>query len=280
MTSNGIRCGAVLPGGSATDQLELALLAEQAGWDGVFAWETAYGVDPWSLLAAIAVRTSRVSLGTMLTPLPWRRPWKLASQVATVDQLSGGRAILAVGVGATDTNLPDTGEVTDLRGRAELLDEGIDLIRALWDGQSEYQGRHYRYQSGLMDLAAAVRPVQHPIPLWVVGVWPGEKSMRRVLRCDGIIPQYRLSGRPAEPADARAARDWLTGRGAGPDLDVVADGETPAGDSVAARACVAGWEQAGCTWWLETRWGVQEDLADRMRAIRERLEAGPPRPDA
>jgi alkanesulfonate monooxygenase SsuD/methylene tetrahydromethanopterin reductase-like flavin-dependent oxidoreductase (luciferase family) len=276
MTPNGIRCSVVLPGGSATEQLELGLLAEQAGWDGVFSWEAAYGVDPWSLLAAIAVRTSRVRLGTMLTPLPWRRPWKLASQVATLDQLSGGRAILAVGVGATDANLPDTGEVTDLRGRAEMLDEGIDLIRALWDGQSEYHGRHYRYQSGRMDLTAAARPAQDRIPLWVVGVWPGEKSMRRVLRCDGVIPQYRLSGRAAEPADARAVRNWLTGEGATPDLDVVADGETPAEDPAAARAEVAGWDQAGCTWWLETRWGVQEDLSDRMRAMRERIEAGPP----
>ena len=280
MTSDGIRCAAVLPGGSATEQLELGLLAERAGWDGVFTWESAYGVDPWGLLTAIAVRTSRVRLGTMLTPLPWRRPWKLASQVATLDQLSGGRAILAVGVGAADTELPDTGEVTDLRERAEMLDEGIDLIRALWEGQGEYRGQHYRYQSGRMDLAAAARPVQDRIPIWVVGVWPGAKSMRRVLRCDGVIPQYRLPGREAEPADAQAAREWLAGEGARPDLDMVAEGETPAGDPAAARAEVAGWERAGCTWWLETRWGVQEDLTDRMRAMRERLEAGPPRPVA
>jgi len=149
MTRHGIRCAVVLPGGSATEQLELALLAEQAGWDGVFTWEAAYGVEPWSLLAAIAVRTSRVRLGTMLTPLPWRRPWKLASQVATLDQLSGGRAILAVGVGAADANLPDTGEVTDLRSRAEMLDEGIDLIRALWAGQpGDQKAGHRRYFAG------------------------------------------------------------------------------------------------------------------------------------
>ncbi len=84
-----------------------------------------------------------------------------------------------------------------------------------------------------------------------------------------------MAGRD-EPADARAARTWLTANGGPPDLDVVADGETPAGDPAAARAQVAGWEQAGCTWWLETRWGVPDDLADRMRAMRERLEAGPP----
>src|ERR1700733_11572742 len=114
-----MRYGVVLPGGTAPEQLDQAVLAEQAGWDAVFTWEAAYGVDAWSLLAAMAVRTLRVRLGTMLTPLPWRSPWKVASQVATLDQLSGGRAILAVGVGAVDTELPDAGGVTDLRGRAE-----------------------------------------------------------------------------------------------------------------------------------------------------------------
>src|SRR6202167_4954850 len=131
--------GVILPGGTATEQLELAVLAEEAGWDGVFVWEAAYGPDAWSMLSAMAVRTEHVRLGTMLTPLPWRRPWKVASQVATLDQLSSGRAILAVGVGAVDTELPDAGEITDLHGRAERLDEGIDLIRALWEGRGEYQ---------------------------------------------------------------------------------------------------------------------------------------------
>ena len=124
-----MKFGAVLPGGTATQQLEQAILAEESGWDGVFVWEAAYGVDAWTLLAAMAARTTRVKLGTMLTPLPWRRPWKVASQVATLDQLSAGRAILTVGLGAITTDLPLTGEVIDLPMRAEYLDEGIDLIR-------------------------------------------------------------------------------------------------------------------------------------------------------
>jgi alkanesulfonate monooxygenase SsuD/methylene tetrahydromethanopterin reductase-like flavin-dependent oxidoreductase (luciferase family) len=256
----------------------MGVLAEQAGWDGVFTWEAAYGVDPWGVLAAIAARTSRVRLGTMLTPLPWRRPWKVASQVATLDQLSGGRAILAVGIGATETNLPHTGEETGLHARAEMLDEGIDLVRSLWEGQGSYDGKHYHYESGRMDLVAAAKPVQSRIPLWVVGVWPGRKSMLRVLRCDGVIPQYRLAGRTAEPDDARAVRTWLTGHGRGPGFDLIADGETPADDRAAAQMEVAGWQQAGCTWWLETRWGVLEDLTDRIGAMRERLKAGPPGP--
>ncbi len=209
MAEHVMRYGIVLPGGTATEQLDQAVLAEQAGWDGVFVWEAAYGVDAWSLLAAIAVRTARVRLGTMLTPLPWRRPWKVASQVATLDQLSGGRAILAVGVGAVDTDLPDTAEVTDLRGRAERLDEGIDLIRTLWDGGTSYHGQHYHYDTGRLDLTAAARPVAGRIPLWVVGVWPRPKSLRRALRCDGIIPQYDLGGREAGPDDVRALAGWL-----------------------------------------------------------------------
>jgi Luciferase-like monooxygenase len=264
-----MRYGAVLPGGTAPEQLELALLAEQAGWDGVFVWEAAYGPDAWTMLAAMAARTSAVRLGTMLTPLPWRRPWKVASQVATLDQLSGGRAVLAVGVGAVDTELPATGEVTDLRSRAALLDEGIDLIRTLWDGGRSYHGQHYDYQTGRLDLSAAARPVQDRIPIWVVGVWPAPRSMRRVLRCDGVIPQYQAGdGEPAAD-QARAVRAWLTGQGAPADFDVIADGETPAGDPQAAAAATGAFAAAGCTWWLETRW----EAGDQMR---DRLAAGPP----
>jgi alkanesulfonate monooxygenase SsuD/methylene tetrahydromethanopterin reductase-like flavin-dependent oxidoreductase (luciferase family) len=268
--------GFVLPGGSATEQLEQAVLAEQAGWDGIFVWEAAYGVDAWSLLAAMAARTQRIRLGTLLTPLPWRRPWKLASQVATVDQLSGGRAILAVGVGAIDTGLPATGEETDLRLRAERLDEGIDLITTLWDGGLSYHGRYYDFEVDRDDLTKAVRPASGRIPVWVVGVWPRPKSMRRVLRCDGIIPQYDLGGRDGGPDDVRALRAWLAEHGARPGLDVVAEGETPADDPGAAAAHVTPWAQAGCTWWIENRWVMPDGTTDPMAVVRARLAAGPP----
>ena len=138
-----MRHGVILPGGTAPQQLAQAVLAEEAGWDGVFVWEAASGVDAWSLLAAIATRTTRIRIGTMLTPLPWRRPWKVASQVATVDQLSGGRAVLGIGVGAVAPDLPDTGEVTELRERAAMMDDGIDLMRTLWAGGTSHHGPHY-----------------------------------------------------------------------------------------------------------------------------------------
>lgn len=268
MTRSSMRRAIVLPGGTATQQLEQAVLAEQSGWDGVFVWEAGYGVDAWALLAAIAARTSRVRLGTMLTPLPWRRPWKVASQVATLDELSGGRAVLGVGIGAVDPELPDAGEETDLRTRAEMMDEGIDLIRALWSGAGSYSGRYYRFTSR----GSASRMV----PIWVVGVWPRPKSMRRVLRCDGIMPQWDLGGRGGGPGDLRELRAWLAAHGARPDLDVVAEGETPADDPAAASAHVTPWAQAGCTWWIENRWQMPDGTADPMAVVRERLAAGPP----
>jgi alkanesulfonate monooxygenase SsuD/methylene tetrahydromethanopterin reductase-like flavin-dependent oxidoreductase (luciferase family) len=276
MAEAGVRYGVVLPGGTAIEQLEQAVLAEQAGWDGVFVWEAAYGVDAWTMLAAIAARTTRVRLGTMLTPLPWRRPWKVASQVATLDQISGGRAILAVGMGAVTTDLPLTAEVIDLHDRAERLDEGIDLIRGLWDGGQSFHGRHYQYECGRDDLTQVAQPVQERIPIWIVGVWPRPKSMRRVLRCDGVIPQYQPDDREGDPDDARALRAWLTEHGARADFDVIAEGETPADDRVAAAAGAALWADAGCTWWLETRWEMPHHIAERMRQVRERLAAGPP----
>lgn len=276
MAQTTMRYAVVLPGGTAVEQLEQAMLADQAGWDGVFVWEAAYGIDAWTLLAAIATSTKRVRLGTMLTPLPWRRPWKVASQVATLDQISGGRAILSVGLGAVETDLPRTGEIIDLRTRADRLDEGIDLIRGLWEGQQSFHGRHYEYEAGRDDLSYVARPVQERIPIWVVGVWPRPKSMRRTLRCDGVIPQYEAADRDGGLEAIRSLRAWLTEQGAKPGYDIVAEGETPADDPAAAAAAVEPWADAGCTWWLETRWQLPHHTPERMRQVRERLAAGPP----
>src|SRR4051812_42927333 len=256
--------GFVLPGGSVHEQLELAVLADETGWDGVFAWEAAYGFDAWSLLTAMAMRTSRVRLGTMLTPLPWRRPWKLASQVATLDQLSNGRAILAVGVGAVDTGLGHTGEVTDLRERAALLDEGIDVIDGLWRGELEHAGERFELDLTPRTDLAAFRPVQQPRPpIWVVGKWPHPKSMRRVARCDGWIAYMD----DMSPAGISEAIEWLRTNGAPDGLDVITEGETPRDDPTP-------WANAGCTWWLETRWGDFDNV--RIAESRERIAAGPP----
>ncbi|HVM53111.1 MAG TPA: LLM class flavin-dependent oxidoreductase [Acidimicrobiales bacterium] len=250
-----MRHGFIIPGGSASEQVELAVLAEEAGWDGVFVWEGGYALDAWSLLAAMAVRTRRVRLGTMLTPLPWRRPWKLAGQVATVDQLSNGRAILTVGVGAVDTGLGTYPEVADLRERADLLDAGIDAVRGLWEGDDH---------AGGLDLSTSIRkgptPVQDPLPIWVVAIPGRPKSMRRALRCDGVVPQSN------DPAEVAALLTWLDDNGGRrPAFDVVVEGETTPGDA----SPVEPWHGIA-TWWLESRW-MTEDPDE----VRGRIEAGP-----
>lgn len=276
-----MRFGFVLPGGTASLQLEQAALAEQAGWDGVFVWEAAYGVDAWVLLTAMAERTHTVKLGTMLTPLPWRRPWKVASQVATLDEVSNGRAILSVGLGATDTFLGQTGEVLDRQQRAAMLDEGIDLIAGLWDGNLTHKGEHYTMDmSPRDDLVDVMRIVQTPRPpIWVVGAWPRPKSMRRVLRCDGLLPVCMddTGFRTTTPTDIRDMLTWLSDNGPPrPGFDVVMEGETPADDPAKAADMARDWADAGCTWWLDARWEMPHAGPERERQVRERLEAGPP----
>ncbi len=266
--------GFILPGGSTSEQVALGVLAEESGWDGVFVWEAGYGVDAWALLAALAVRTHQTDLGTLLTPLPWRRPWKLASQVATIDQLAPGRVILTLGLGALTEDLPRTGEIEDLRERATLLDDGIDLMHALWSGSTSFEGTRYHYTFDRDDQVRLMRPARGSIRVWVVAAWPRLKSMRRVLRVSGVVPQFADDG--GGPADAHNVRQWLLAHGASPDADVIAQGQTVPGRS--AEDEVAAWATAGCTWWLETNWEMPHHSAARMRQVKERLAAGPPRP--
>src|SRR5262245_65097208 len=105
-----MRYGFVVPWADADEVGDLAATAEAAGWDGIFVWEPVWGVDAWIALALAAVRTSRIRLGTLLTPPSRRRPAELASQVATVDRLSNGRVILSVGLGALDSGFEAFGE--------------------------------------------------------------------------------------------------------------------------------------------------------------------------
>jgi alkanesulfonate monooxygenase SsuD/methylene tetrahydromethanopterin reductase-like flavin-dependent oxidoreductase (luciferase family) len=273
-----VRYGVVLPGGSAPDQLELAVLAERGGWDGVFVWEGVYGVDAWGLLCAMAARTEKVRLGTLLTPLPWRRPWKVASQVATLDQLSGGRAVLGVGLGAYPDMELGTGEPADRRERADRLDEGIDLLRTVWSGGRSYHGRYYDFDASERgELIEVARPVQEQVPIWVVGRWPRPRSMRRAARCEGVIPEYEFDDREPTGQDVRELRAWLAEHGARPDIEVISEGETEVGDAAAADR-VAERAAAGCTWWLETRWQMPGQPENRLAEMRARIAAGPPRP--
>ncbi|HEY2671781.1 MAG TPA: LLM class flavin-dependent oxidoreductase [Rugosimonospora sp.] len=277
-----MKYGFILPWGDARTAAELAALAEAHGWDGFFVWEPVWGIDAWVALSAAAMVTSRIRLGTLLTPLPRRRPWDLAGQTAALDNLTGGRLILSVGLGSTNAGWlafePDPGR----RTRAELLDEGLDVLTGLWSGQPfEYQGRHYQVTPS--DFNPPPPPVQQPrIPIWVVGGWPSTRSMRRAAGYDGWLPNTIVKGSagPASPEQVRVGASWIrdyrTVEGLAVDgYDVICEGSTPADDPDAAGRIVQPWREAGGTWWIEADWS-QPRQSVRDYAV-QRLAAGPPR---
>lgn len=275
--------GFVFPASDPLKAVEYALIAEQAGWDAFFVFESVWSTDPWVTLSYIAARTERLRLGTMLTPLPVLSPWKLAAETATLDALSNGRVILAVGLGAPDTGFANFGLPTDRRTRAERLDEGLAIINGLWAGQPfQFEGKHYQLQEN--KFAAPPPPVQKRegiphIPIWVVGAWFREKSMRRVMQYDGLLPNV-MSGpgpQPAYPNDVREMRAWVDANRPQPDkradthlFDIIVEGQTPAKEPAKHAEIVGPYIETGATWWIESMWDKS------MKQVLARLKQGPP----
>jgi alkanesulfonate monooxygenase SsuD/methylene tetrahydromethanopterin reductase-like flavin-dependent oxidoreductase (luciferase family) len=173
----------------------LAADAEERGWHGVFVWDQLRWrepirqvADPWITLAAIATATEEVMLGPMVTPLARRRPAKVARETATLDRLSGGRLILGVGLGGDQFagEFSKTGEELDDRIRAEMLDEGLDILTAAWSGEPvNHRGKHYLVD----DVEFLPRPVQRPrVPIWAAAFPGNVKPLRRAARYDGFFP--------------------------------------------------------------------------------------------
>jgi alkanesulfonate monooxygenase SsuD/methylene tetrahydromethanopterin reductase-like flavin-dependent oxidoreductase (luciferase family) len=258
-----MKFGFVVPWGDASDVGELAAAAESHGWDGLFVWEPVWGVDSWVSLAVAAMRTSTITLGTMLTPLPRRKPWELAGQVATVDRLSGGRVVLSVGLGAPSSGYHEFGEITDRKVRAELMDEGLDIVRGLWAGQPfRHHGKHYTVNP--TGFATLGHTVQKPgVPIWCVGALGSDRSMSRAFGCNGLIPQVVSRG------DARQCTlDELRAVQLPEGLDVIIEGSQ-------SEHAPGVWADAGATWWLESLWSAVSD-PDAVDAAMEVLRAGPP----
>ncbi len=279
-----MKYGFVFPRGDARLAADFAREAEQAGWDGFFVWEPIWGVDAWMSLAAAAMQTRRIRLGTMVTPPSRRRPWKLAGETATLDQLSNGRAILSVGLGAIDTGFAEFGEVTDRKTRAELLDESLDIITGLWRGQPfAHVGKHYTVQP--KDFYPPPPPLQQPrIPIWVVAAWGSERSMARALRYDGILPtKIDTAGKhiPVTPGDVRAIAAYAAARRehGSPPLDIIVEGVIEANDPSAIADKARPMSEAGATWWIEAMWSAIDDMAtpEGQAAVLARLRLGPPR---
>lgn len=276
-----LKFGLALPYGSARMAARLALEAEEAGWDGCFLGDAIWCEDPMIALAAAAMTTRCIRLGTMIIPMPLRRPWKVASESLALDHLSEGRLILGLGAGAVWMGwqgFPD--EVTDMRSRAEMLDESIDILTLLYQRKPfDYDGKHYHLKLSLVDeMHYPPKPVQQPrIPLWVVGIWPHSKSMRRVLKCDGVLVEKRNSqgqSEEATPTDICEIKTYVdANRALTTPFEIVVSGKTASLSRAQVREKLQPRQEAGLTWWIE------DVIGDTEEQVVARIRQGPPRLD-
>jgi alkanesulfonate monooxygenase SsuD/methylene tetrahydromethanopterin reductase-like flavin-dependent oxidoreductase (luciferase family) len=255
---------------------QLAREAEEAGWDGFFLWDHIGGwpdptADPWVALAAMAMTTSRITLGPLVTPLPRRRPWKVARETTTLDHLSNGRLILGVGIGddAIGHEYSAYGENGDKRLHGEMLDEALDVLTGLWGGEAfSYHGAHYT----INDVQYLPAPVQRPrIPIWIAATWPHKRPLRRAARWDGLCP-IRTGDQPFTPEQVREMLAVVhETRPATEPFDLLLAGYTGNLSAEAAAALLGPLAEAGVTWWQE---GVLP--SNTLDDLRAQIQHGPP----
>ncbi len=263
---------------SARNLAELARDAEEAGWDGFFLWDhiiaMAEGVpmvDVWVALSAIAMNTARIRLGATVTPLPRRRPWKLARETVSLDHLSNGRLTLGVGLGVPEEYDP-FGENSDNKVRAAKLDEGLEVLTGLWSGEPfEHHGQAYQVAK------ITFRPpsLQQPrIPIWVGGFWPTKAPFRRAAHWDGVIPLKQDGDGMLTPQDVVEVLDFIhQQRTSDTPFDVAIINWSDPSDPKAAAEKVASYAKVGTTWWLEALYMQRNSLEE----LRKRIRVGPPR---
>jgi alkanesulfonate monooxygenase SsuD/methylene tetrahydromethanopterin reductase-like flavin-dependent oxidoreductase (luciferase family) len=260
--------------------LDLAILAEEVGWDGFFIWDhIASGVsphiDPWIAMAAVACHTEKMALGIHVTPISRRRPWKVAREIVTLDHLSRGRMVFGVGLGDfRKKEFEAFGEIADPREKAEMLDEGLEIISALQSGDAfTYAGKHYSIDQTVFN----PRPIQEPhVPIWVAGQWPNKPPFRRAARWDGVVPiaRGRKKNEFLTPEEIQAMMEYIGHyRSKESHFDVCLCGETRGKSLLHDKAIIEPYEAVGVTWWIDFihagRGSVKEN--------EERIRSGPPR---
>jgi len=270
--------GLALPYNETSLIPEAAQLAEDSGWDGCFLGDAIWCEDPMIALAAAAMKTSRIRLGTMVIPVPLRKPWKIASESIALDQLSNGRLILGLGTGAVWMGwqgFPD--EVTDVSTRAGMLDETIDILSQMYQReQFDYDGNHYHMKLSSLDKQYyPPKPIQQPrIPIWAPLIWPRERSKERILKCDGLFAEKWSSGGVPEevmPDDIHEMKIYVeANRTLTTPFDIVVAGNTFEFDRAQQKDKILPWIEAGATWWIEELWDATKEM------VIERIQQGPP----
>src|SRR5262245_48737156 len=194
--------------------ISLALACEEHGFDGLFRSDhylsfghpTEYGsLDAWSTLAALASRTDRIRLGTLVSPGTFRHPSVLAKSATTVDHASGGRVELGMGAGWFEAEHVAYGfPFLTPQERMSILEEQVEIVHRLWNPDQEavtFRGRHYQ----LEDCHALPRPLQEPHPPLLIGGDAGPRSSRLAARW---ADEYNTTG--ASPEECRNRRDRVS----------------------------------------------------------------------
>jgi hypothetical protein len=279
-----VRFGVFLPNfgpfGDPQALVQLARDAERSGWDGFFIWdhiqldaEAGHIVDPWVALTAVAAATTTLRIGTMITPLARRRPWKVARETVTLDHFSGGRLTLGVGLGyPPDQEFGTFGEEVDDRVRAAKLDEGLDILDGLWTGEAfGYDGEHHR----LAEARFRPRPLQQPrIPVWCGGWWPHRRPFLRAAKWDGVAPEL-VGGDTPTPENVAEIAAFIAGSRDGEGFDIAINGySTETGE--AGAGSIDEYRSAGATWWLER---IDTKRLFDFDEAQQRVHAGPPGSD-
>ena len=190
-----------IPFARPEDFVRIAQAAERLGYDAVWGNDhitaAPYVRTKWSdppnfyevliTLATVGAHTQRVRLGTAVLVLPLRDPVLLAKQVATLDQLTGGRVILALGIGAYREEFEAQWPRRAAARRGELLDEGLAALRALLtERAASHAGTHYAFAA----LELFPKPLQRPFPVYVGG--HNEAAIARAARLgQGWLPGWR-----------------------------------------------------------------------------------------
>ncbi len=262
---------------------EFARSAEAAGWDAVFLedyiiWQghnEAPTYDSWISLAAMADATKTVRLGTMVTPIARRRPWKLARETVTLDHLSNGRLILGVGVGETkiDTSFTCFNEETQLHQRAMMVDEALEVLARFWSGRKvTHNGRFYHVRGAQL----LPRPIQKPrIPIWIGGIWPIKTVMARALRWDGACLYKLPPDEDFTPQDVHEINRLAHAKRRGKSSFDIVVGHAAwqaRKDPGRERDYIASLAEAGATWWSMY---IPPDTEKKMRRL---IDQGPLRP--
>lgn len=281
--------------GDPHNLIKLALEAEQAGWDGFFIWDHLLlyrhsdipFVDAWIALAAIAARTEHLRIGPVITPVARRRPWKLAREVVSLDQLSRGRVVFGAGLGAPpDAEFECFGEDPSDHVRAQKLDEALLVLDGLWSGKAfSHAGDNFHID----DVKFIPRAVQTPrVPVWIAGFWPNKPPMRRAARWDGVFPLKLppVSLTNLAPGAAPWSALWLQPHELGEavkyvkqhrvgsnSFDVIASGATPIGETAKGRSVVQAFQEEGATWWLE--W--LDEQRGSFAQMLQHVQNGPPK---